>query len=85
MTKKNEILFLDEHLIQQVGELSNGLHVHKIANMIAAYQASFEFASSTKTPEDVELFREAEADLRIFVAQRKEENFDPDTCDDLKF
>ena len=70
-SKNSAIMYLDLSLINQVNLLANGRYIHLTQNFIAAYKASYQFALDTGTQDDVELFNEAETEMRKFVAKRK--------------
>ena len=77
---------LDLYLINQVKSLSNGRFIHHTENLIAAYKGCYNFALDVGTEESVELFRESEAEMRKFIAERRLEqlkNSDYENIEDL--
>jgi len=72
---------LDIFLIAQAEALANGRYVHQVQNMVAAYRAAYEFAVASGVQSDIDVFHEAQADLRRFIHRRRVEKTDPDEYD----
>lgn len=66
---------VDLSLIQQAEFLANGRHVHKVANLVAGYRGTYEWALESPDPESIDLFKEAERRLLAFVAKKRKERY----------
>jgi hypothetical protein len=73
---------LDKSLISEAEGLATGTHVHKVANMVAAYKMAYGFAVDNGDQISIDLFKDCEKDLRKFVAPRRQKKYE--YRDDLK-
>jgi len=74
-------MFFDLFLIAQAEALSNGRYIHRVADLVAAYRAAYNFALDSGLKYDIDTFNLAQQDLRKFVSERRAEKIQPDEYD----